>query len=54
VMMSHFGCTELQGYFFSKPISAVQLTTLVNEFEPRSIAPMDGPVQDKVPRSATA
>jgi diguanylate cyclase (GGDEF)-like protein len=54
VMMSHFGCTELQGYFFSKPIPAAQLTTLVNEFEPRSIVPMDELEQDKIPRSATA
>lgn len=54
VMMSHFGCTELQGYFFSKPISAAQLTTLVDEFEPRSIVSMDEPAQGKIARSATA
>jgi diguanylate cyclase (GGDEF)-like protein len=38
VMMSHFGCTELQGYFFSRPLAAPQLTQLVEKFEPRSMA----------------
>lgn len=39
VMMSHFGCTELQGYFFSKPIPAADLTALLEKFEPRHMVP---------------
>ncbi len=43
VMMSHFGCTELQGYFFSRPVAAPQLTALVEKFEPRHMAPLSDP-----------
>ena len=52
VMMAHFGCTELQGYFFSKPIPAQQLTTLLEKFEPKHIAPQ--PELLGAPRSASA
>jgi len=34
VMMTHFGCTELQGYYFSRPISADQMTQLLRTFQP--------------------
>jgi EAL domain-containing protein (putative c-di-GMP-specific phosphodiesterase class I) len=34
VMMTHFGCTELQGYYFSRPISADQMTELLRTFRP--------------------
>lgn len=55
VMMSHFGCTELQGYFFSRPLAAAELTALVGKFEPRHMAPLPAP-PDAVepPRTATA
>ncbi|HCL62003.1 MAG TPA: hypothetical protein DIC31_05915 [Rhizobiales bacterium] len=35
VMMTHFGCTELQGYYFSRPISADQMTQLLRTFQPK-------------------
>jgi diguanylate cyclase (GGDEF)-like protein len=54
VMMSHFGCTELQGYFFSKPIAAQQLTALLEQFEPRHIVPFSDVSTIEPPRSATA
>jgi len=34
VMMTHFGCTEMQGYLFSKPISADALDALLESYEP--------------------
>jgi len=37
LMMSHFGCTELQGYYFSRPVPAVQLGPLLETFEPRRL-----------------
>ncbi|MCC7251368.1 EAL domain-containing protein [Hyphomicrobium sp.] len=54
VMMSHFGCTELQGFFFSKPLSAAQLTALLAKFEPRHMSPFSElePIESR--RSATA
>jgi EAL domain-containing protein (putative c-di-GMP-specific phosphodiesterase class I) len=39
VMMAHFGCTELQGYYFSKPIEAAKLGPLIKSFEPRRFTP---------------
>ncbi|WP_072390759.1 EAL domain-containing protein [Hyphomicrobium sp. CS1GBMeth3] len=54
VMMSHFGCTELQGYFFSKPIPAADLSTLLEKFEPRHMVPFSDLQTVDPPRSATA
>ena len=54
VMMSHFGCTELQGYFFSTPVPAAQLTALIEKFEPRHIVPFSELHPASTPRSATA
>lgn len=34
LMMAHFGCTELQGYLFSKPIPADALDKLLESYEP--------------------
>ena len=34
VMMTEFGCTELQGYYFSKPIDADQMTEFLGAFQP--------------------
>lgn len=34
VMMTEFGCTELQGYYFSKPIDADQMTEFLSAFQP--------------------
>jgi len=38
LMMAHFGCTELQGFYYSKPVEASQLGALIEKFEPRSVA----------------
>jgi diguanylate cyclase (GGDEF)-like protein len=40
LMMSHFGCTELQGFFFSPPVEADKLGPLIEQFEPRRMAPI--------------
>ena len=37
VMMTHFGCTELQGYYFSRPIDADQMADFLILFQPRPI-----------------
>ena len=34
LMMIHLGCTEMQGFHFSKPIEAAQLTALLERFVP--------------------
>ncbi len=52
VMMSHFGCTELQGYFFSRPLAAPQLTALIETFEPRRLGSDTRPKKNR--RAATA
>jgi len=54
VMMSHFGCTELQGYFFSKPLSATRLSALIEKFEPRHMAPLSELSPLEPQQSATA
>ncbi|HYD15531.1 MAG TPA: EAL domain-containing protein [Hyphomicrobium sp.] len=54
LMMSHFGCTELQGYYFSKPVEASRLAALIAEFEPRRISPPSEPLSPSSPQSATA
>jgi EAL domain-containing protein (putative c-di-GMP-specific phosphodiesterase class I) len=38
-MMTDFGCTELQGYYFSKPIEADKFVELLRTFRPRPFAP---------------
>ncbi|HEX2842860.1 MAG TPA: EAL domain-containing protein [Hyphomicrobium sp.] len=45
LMMSHFGCTELQGYYFSKPIDSNALEALLENFEPRRVSPVSGPLE---------
>ena len=37
VMMSKFGCTELQGYFFSKPMEAAQMVEFLSAFRPQPL-----------------
>ena len=40
-MMSLFGCTELQGYYFSRPVDVDRLSWLIDEFEPwQQVAPL--------------
>ncbi len=39
LMMTQFGCTELQGFLFSKPLPADEMAELLGAFEPRRFAP---------------
>jgi EAL domain-containing protein (putative c-di-GMP-specific phosphodiesterase class I) len=39
VMMTEFGCTELQGYYFSKPIEADEFVELLDTFQPKRLVP---------------
>jgi EAL domain-containing protein (putative c-di-GMP-specific phosphodiesterase class I) len=41
VMMMQFGCTELQGYYFSRPVDAEALVELLKTFRPRSQHPAE-------------
>jgi predicted signal transduction protein with EAL and GGDEF domain len=53
-MMAHFGCTELQGFYYSRPIEASQLASLIEKFEPRGIATITEPQTNEPPTSLTA
>jgi EAL domain-containing protein (putative c-di-GMP-specific phosphodiesterase class I) len=37
MMMTRLGCTEMQGYYFSKPVSSAQITELLDSFQPKRI-----------------
>jgi EAL domain-containing protein (putative c-di-GMP-specific phosphodiesterase class I) len=50
MMMTKLGCTELQGYYFSKPVDADQITDLLARFQPRQPTTLQMPVQ--FPRGA--
>jgi EAL domain-containing protein (putative c-di-GMP-specific phosphodiesterase class I) len=39
IMMTHLGCTELQGYYFSRAITAHDLTALLSTYEAKRFAP---------------
>jgi diguanylate cyclase (GGDEF)-like protein len=49
VMMTHFGCTELQGYFFSKPLPADQMVALLRTFRPKRPASAPASVREAIP-----
>jgi diguanylate cyclase (GGDEF)-like protein len=53
VMMTKLGCTELQGYYFSKPVDAEQMVELLNTFVPKPLSPLPVPVQLVSPHGAT-
>jgi diguanylate cyclase (GGDEF)-like protein len=38
VMMTNFGCTELQGFYFSKALAADEIAEVLNTFEPKRFA----------------
>ena len=46
MMMTKLGCTELQGYYFSRPISADQMTQLLRTFQPKRPALLLTPVRE--------
>jgi diguanylate cyclase (GGDEF)-like protein len=39
IMMTHLGCNELQGYYFSRAVTAHDLTTLLSTYEAKRFAP---------------
>ena len=39
-MMTNLGCTELQGFYFSKALSADQMSELLGTFQPKHFAEM--------------
>jgi EAL domain-containing protein (putative c-di-GMP-specific phosphodiesterase class I) len=38
VMMTNFGCTELQGFYFSKALAADEIAEVLSTFEPKRFA----------------
>jgi diguanylate cyclase (GGDEF)-like protein len=54
LMMSHFGCTELQGFYFSAPVPADDLGPLIAQFEPRRMAPAPEALPLETPQSVRA
>jgi diguanylate cyclase (GGDEF)-like protein len=44
MMMAKLGCTELQGFFFSRPIDADKMAELLRSFQPKHAAPWLVPV----------
>ena len=53
VMMAKFGCTELQGYYFSKPLPvADQCRSSCRRFEPKRIPPPVSQLHPVSPRDA--
>ena len=53
VMMKNFGCTELQGFYFSKAISADDMTELLSTFQPKHLASGPKPVHAVKMQGAT-
>ena len=45
MMMTHFGCTELQGYYFSRPLPVEEMTELLRTFRPKRPEPVPEPVR---------
>jgi diguanylate cyclase (GGDEF)-like protein len=54
VMMTHFGCTALQGFHFSRPIDADQMAELLATFQPKRLASGPKPVRAVETQGATA
>jgi EAL domain-containing protein (putative c-di-GMP-specific phosphodiesterase class I) len=45
-MMTKLGCTELQGYYYSKPLDTDQMIELLGSFQPKR------PLRSKKPMAA--
>jgi diguanylate cyclase (GGDEF)-like protein len=54
LMMNHLGCTEMQGFHFSKPLEAAQLTSLLERFVPRVSPVTEVPQLETPPHAASA
>jgi EAL domain-containing protein (putative c-di-GMP-specific phosphodiesterase class I) len=53
MMMTNFGCTELQGFYFSKAISADDMAELLSTFQPKHLASGPKPVHAVKMQGAT-
>ena len=52
MMMTKLGCTELQGYYFSRPVDADRMTDLLASYQPKRTEPLLTPVRLVSPRGA--
>jgi diguanylate cyclase (GGDEF)-like protein len=52
VMMTKLGCSELQGYYFSTPLAADEMSELLHTYQPRRLAPTLVAVEVAPPRGA--
>jgi diguanylate cyclase (GGDEF)-like protein len=52
VMMTSFGCTELQGFYFSKALAADEIAELLSTFEPKRFARAPEPLHVVTARGA--
>ena len=53
IIMTKLGCTELQGYYFSKPVDADRMAELLSTFQPKCLSPSLMPVQLVAPHGST-
>ena len=53
VTMSKLGCTELQGYYFSKPLAADGMAQYLRSFQPKRILPALTQLHPASPRGAS-
>lgn len=51
LMMAHFGCSELQGFYFSRPVDVDQLAGVIEKFEPRRMSVPAEPLPLVPPRA---
>jgi EAL domain-containing protein (putative c-di-GMP-specific phosphodiesterase class I) len=52
VTMSKLGCTELQGYYFSRPLPADGMAQYLRSFQPKRILPALTQLHPAPPRGA--
>jgi diguanylate cyclase (GGDEF)-like protein len=45
IMMARFGCTEMQGFYFSRPLPVSQMVDFINAYEPKPLAQALEPIQ---------
>jgi diguanylate cyclase (GGDEF)-like protein len=53
-MMTSFGCTELQGFYFSKALPAYQMTRLLSTFQSKRFAQSQQPLHIVTPHGAAS
>jgi EAL domain-containing protein (putative c-di-GMP-specific phosphodiesterase class I) len=52
VTMAKFGCTQLQGYYFSKPLPVEDMLVFLQTFRPKRIPPPVSKLHPVSPRDA--